>query len=449
MRTIGDHRQLNDAAFHAGVNSDSEYDWLDPYNNLHYYVIDKHTDENGVLSYTVAVQNPTGAGPHIRGAGEASAPALDLVGTWAYCQFPLTNTGTTVATSASLHPENVNAYLSSDVYRLSASAAGDGWNAQLANALAAVRTGQTKTIPVYVTRTNGSAASAVVSLTATSVSNAAATSTADCAVSVPPPTIEYTLDPADPSGANGWYAGNVDLAWQVSDADAIVGGCVDESFLIDGVYDRTCSAVSDGGTTTVDVTVKRDATPPEVAVTGVADGAVYVLGTEPMPGCSTSDGLSGVDEAASLVVVGGPIVGYFAAACVGGRDIAGNVSSASASYQIVYDRSGFLGPIADPPTVNTVTAGSARPVKFSLAGDQGLGVLAGGSPTIQLTNCSTGDASGTPISTVAAEPFYYDPILDEYVYAWKTQKAWNGSCGRLDVTLIDGTTRSAFFNFVK
>ena len=41
-------------------------------------------------------------------------------------------------------------------------------------------------------------------------------------------------------------------------------------------------------------TVKVDKTPPTVSVTGVTEGAIYVLGSVPAAGCSTTDGLSGV-----------------------------------------------------------------------------------------------------------------------------------------------------------
>jgi hypothetical protein len=42
------------------------------------------------------------------------------------------------------------------------------------------------------------------------------------------------------------------------------------------------------------VTIQRDATPPEVNVTGVADGAPYILDSVPVAGCMTTDAISGV-----------------------------------------------------------------------------------------------------------------------------------------------------------
>ena len=45
----GDPRQLNDATFHAGTNSGSEYEYVDNFNRLHFYVLNTFRDEEGVL----------------------------------------------------------------------------------------------------------------------------------------------------------------------------------------------------------------------------------------------------------------------------------------------------------------------------------------------------------------------------------------------------------------
>src|SRR5262245_2456074 len=76
--TTGDPRQLTDAAFHAGTNSGSSYEWEDPLNGLHFYVLDKIVDADGVISYKVAVQNITGKGPHARGVSVADPAPVSL-----------------------------------------------------------------------------------------------------------------------------------------------------------------------------------------------------------------------------------------------------------------------------------------------------------------------------------------------------------------------------------
>jgi hypothetical protein len=258
-----------------------------------------------------------------------------------------------------------------------------------------------------------------------------------------PPTVSYTLDPAAPDGNNGWYVSPVTIDWSIDDGGAATAtdGCVDETVSDEGdPLTRSCDATSVLGTDSVTATFRRDSTAPDVTVTGVIDGAVYVLGSEPTPGCSTSDSLSGVASDATLTVSGGPVVGSFTADCDDGTDNAGNAASASATYQVVYDFGGFGPPVA---ALNTAKAGSAVPVKFALAGFQGLDILAAGSPSFQQTDCTTGAPIGAPSATTTNEPLSYDD--GQYKYVWKTNKNLAGKCGTLSVTLVDGTSHTSAF----
>ena len=178
MRTIADYRQLNDALFHAGANSGSQYEWEDTPNRLHFYVIDVHKDAQGVLSYTVGVRSLDGAGRQTRGVTVTPPPARNAPGSSALLNFTLKNTGAAGATDASLHPQDATAFLGSDIYRLSVSVDRPGWSAQLQNALAAVKFGESVTVPVHVRRAPGSEASATVTLKATSESDPTKTATA-------------------------------------------------------------------------------------------------------------------------------------------------------------------------------------------------------------------------------------------------------------------------------
>jgi M6 family metalloprotease-like protein len=204
--TTGDPRQLTDAAFHAGLSSGSSYEWEDTANGLHFYVIDKHVDDDGVLRYKIAVQNINGAGAHGRGVAVDEAAGQLIHERYTTCTFPLTNTGV-AADVGNPHPEDASAYFG-DVYRLSVSADGDGWQAQLSNALATAPFGGSVDVPVYVTRDLGSDVNATISLTATSVSDPTKTSTATCATSVQAPTVVVeTLDflgsvPSDGAATN-------------------------------------------------------------------------------------------------------------------------------------------------------------------------------------------------------------------------------------------------------
>ena len=171
MRTIADYRQLNDAAFHAGLNSGSQYEYVDTSNRLHFYVIDLQKVEQGILTYTLGIRSLDGSGPQQRGAALSSPEPRKVRSGYNKFDFTLTNTGQAAQTDPSLHERDLNAYLISDIYRLSVSVEGEGWEAELLNALAAVKFGQSQQIPVYIKRGTGAASSATVTLTATSESD--------------------------------------------------------------------------------------------------------------------------------------------------------------------------------------------------------------------------------------------------------------------------------------
>jgi M6 family metalloprotease-like protein len=185
MRTIADYRQLNDALFHAGLNSGSKYEWVDEPNRLHFYIIDLHRNDQGILSYTVGVRSLDGTGPQVRGVALAEPPASVVARTLTPVEFTLRNTGRAVATDPALHPQDVSAHLTTDIYRLSVTVDGAGWTAQIPNALAAVKFGESARVTVYVSRAEGAAATATVTLKAVSESDPGQTATAVGRVSAP------------------------------------------------------------------------------------------------------------------------------------------------------------------------------------------------------------------------------------------------------------------------
>jgi hypothetical protein len=42
-----------------------------------------------------------------------------------------------------------------------------------------------------------------------------------------------------------------------------------------------------------------------------------------------------------------------------------------------------------------------------------------------------------------------NPPIGQYIYVWKTDKAWASTCRQLDVKFVDGTMYSARFQFKK
>jgi hypothetical protein len=80
------------------------------------------------------------------------------------------------------HPENVDRYLDSDIYRLEAAVSGDGWSGQLYNALATAKFGSSTEVRVYVERGESYSGNATVTLRATSEGDPTKTATQTCTV---------------------------------------------------------------------------------------------------------------------------------------------------------------------------------------------------------------------------------------------------------------------------
>ena len=131
------------------------------------------------------------------------------------------------------------------------------------------------------------------------------------------------------------------------------------------------------------------------------------------------------------------------------EDNHGASSSCQAVVTVLYNFSGFFQPVDNLPVVNVVNAGSAIPVKFSLNGNKGLNIFETGYPVSQQIACG----SGSPVSTVEETltagntSLNYESATDQYTYVWKTEKGWKGTCRQLIVRLVDGSSRSAHFQF--
>jgi hypothetical protein len=179
--TLGDYRQLSDALFHAGTDSGSEFEYVDPANRLHFYVLDVRRDAAGLLTYTVAIRSLDGAGAAPRGVRMATATARADGDGLARCAVPLTNTGQ-VSPAQGQHPEDVTRYLGSDVYRLSATVDGQGWSTWLPNQLATARFGRTVQVPVYAKQGTPGTGPVRVRVTATSESDPTKSSSSTCYV---------------------------------------------------------------------------------------------------------------------------------------------------------------------------------------------------------------------------------------------------------------------------
>ncbi|HEX5618243.1 MAG TPA: hypothetical protein VFX51_07470 [Solirubrobacteraceae bacterium] len=152
------------------------------------------------------------------------------------------------------------------------------------------------------------------------------------------PAVSARCTPA-PADCSGWFRSNVSLTWSVDPAAATTTGCQDETFTSDttGAV-RSCTAEDEAGSATVEVTIKRDATPPVVdpGQSRPADAGAWY--TQPFTVTFT-----GHDDTSGLVLC--PSVTYqgpdTAAGSVVGTctDVAGNTGSAPA-FTFKYDATG-------------------------------------------------------------------------------------------------------------
>ena len=120
---------------------------------------------------------------------------------------------------------------------------------------------------------------------------------------------------------------------------------------------------------------------------------------------------------------------------------------------------GFLGGIADEPSLNVVNGGANRDMEFTLGGNQGLDILASDNPYSRQVDCTTLrtlDPSSPfitprPIPVPAESPgnsgLTYDAAEDVYTFPWKTLREWNGSCREFVLTRKDGVQHRAYFRF--
>jgi hypothetical protein len=201
------------------------------------------------------------------------------------------------------------------------------------------------------------------------------------------------------------------------------------------------------------LTVQVDTTSPGF---GACVGGPYLLGSgiHAVAITASDAGESGVDAAASALAgtvdtssVGTKNVQFTA------RDNVGHEATKTCAYSVIFGFHGFFQPVDNGGVLNAVNAGRAIPVKFDLSGNQGLDIFATGFPASTAVSCNGGTTTDVLEETLTAGSSslsYSDgQPFGQYHYVWKTDKAWAGTCRRLDLRLLDGTTHSALFKFTK
>jgi hypothetical protein len=111
---------------------------------------------------------------------------------------------------------------------------------------------------------------------------------------------------------------------------------------------------------------------------------------------------------------------------------------------------GFFKPMKNPPMYNRMRAGQAIPVRFTVDGYRGTAsVLKNGSPTSSPISCKAVRTENVVDETEPAirSGLRQDGARSKFKYTWKTDPKWAGSCRKLVLTLVDGSSHEALFRF--
>lgn len=104
------------------------------------------------------------------------------------------------------------------------------------------------------------------------------------------------------------------------------------------------------------------------------------------------------------------------------------------------------------PIANVARAGRTVPVKYSLRDANGASI-ADLASFVSLTSAAVACDADAPdvlaeeTDAAGSTTIRYDVDANQFVYNWKTDSAWAGSCRLLQLALNDGTKRLALFEF--
>lgn len=269
-----------------------------------------------------------------------------------------------------------------------------------------------------------------------------------------PPVVTGT--PTRSPNGNGWYRGNVTIDWSATDAGGEVASPPADTVVstqgadVTGQSPEVCDNAPTPNCARGTVTgLKIDKTDPSLSVTGVSNGATYVLGAVPSVGCAASDALSGLAGPCKGLLVGGNAnkVGRFVYGATA-TDKAGNNRVAAAAYEVAYRFDGFVQPVNDPALtpgapVSVFKAGSVVPLAFSVKKANGQVVTPTSKPvwlgpvkgarTSAAVNESVVNGSGTSGSS-------YVWKNNRWQFDWSTKGLAAGYLYKVGVKLDDGTT---------
>jgi hypothetical protein len=258
---------------------------------------------------------------------------------------------------------------------------------------------------------------------------------------------------------NGWLTGSSQTATVSSDDGAALLTSLDGA----AYTNRTTVPVSGDGLHVLDVhgsdgsaatfAIPVDTLAPTITIFSPASGTFVLSGDKVTYACfDAGSGIAAVGGCVGTVPSGTIVTATSGSQTltVNAKDNVGRMSTKTVTYQI-WQWTGFLPPIGNPPTLNVAKAGNAIPIKFSLGGNRGLNFFTSGSPSSQQVACDSTAPVDLIGSTVTAgqSSLAYDSKSNTYTYTWKTDTSWANTCRELTLMFANGDTRKAEFKFTK
>jgi hypothetical protein len=207
---------------------------------------------------------------------------------------------------------------------------------------------------------------------------------------------------------------------------------------------------SDGSSTSVAFRV--DASPPTVQIDVPRDGQVFGVGEPVEAEFSCDDEGSGVASCTALDPVQLDTSGGERTFSVRAVDRVGHETVLTHTYTAQYGFHGFFPPVRNDAT-NVAKAGSTVPVKFRVTDFFGSTVS---DPDVVASivsgrvNCETGLPTMNTIEVEAQatnSKLIFDGRDRQFVFTWRTDRSWSGTCRNLRVRLADNTVHTALFQF--
>lgn len=257
------------------------------------------------------------------------------------------------------------------------------------------------------------------------------------------------------AGSGDWYTSDVQVSWTVVEDESPdslqTTGCDTRTISTDTTgTDVTCEATSDGGSNSKTVTIKRDATKPEITVSsGISNGDEFYFGDVPnAPTCDATDATSDVDDDGCQVSGYNTAVGSHTLKFTA-KDNAGNTETQEITYTVLsWTIKGFYQPVDMNGVTNLVKAGSTVPLKFEVfkGSTELTDISVRDTVTQKKVTCDTGATVDDieQYTTTGQTTFRYDSSSGQFIDNWKSPTTKN-ACYQVTMTFDDGSSVAALF----